>query len=236
MLDIYPAIDLKNGKAVRLFKGDMNSAVVYGDALDFAKKFEDMGAKYLHIIDLDGAINGSPQNLNVIEMILKTTSLKVQIGGGIRTEHIMNLYTQMGAYRIIVGSIAMKDWEFVKEIAQIYPLAVGIDAKNGRVATHGWVQDSGMDSNELAQKFSGSAVQAIICTDINRDGALSGINVSFTQDISRHSGIYTIASGGFMDINELDTLYHNDYISGVIIGKAFYEGKINLKEALDFFG
>ena len=234
-LDIYPAIDLKDGKAVRLFKGNMQSATIYGEALDFAKKFADMGAKYLHIVDLDGAFAGKPQNLRVIENIVQNTALKVQLGGGIRNEETIRLYTQMGGSRLILGSIALTHWEFVKEMAQGYPIAVGIDARNGKVAAQGWAEESAMDSKDLAQQFAGSPVQAIICTDINRDGALSGINISFTQDVACHSGIYTIASGGFANVDELEILNKNPHISGVIIGKAFYEGKIDLKRALSIY-
>ena len=218
-LDIYPAIDLKDGKAVRLFKGEMQSAKVYGEALDFAKSFEDMGAKFLHIVDLDGAMAGIPKNLTHIEKIITSTALQVQVGGGIRDENRIKLYTQMGA-RVILES---------------YPVAVGIDSRNGKVATQGWVEESTLDSQTLATKFAGSKVQAIICTDINRDGALSGINIDWTESIAKSSGIYTIASGGFARLDELHTLDKSPYISGVIVGKAFYEGKINLKEALQFF-
>lgn len=233
-LDIYPAIDLKEGKAVRLFKGDMQSAKVYGEALDFAKSFEDMGAKFLHIVDLDGAIAGNPQNLKYIETIIASTTLQVQVGGGIRDEERIKLYTQMGA-RVILGSVATQNWDFVKVMAESYPVAVGIDSRNGKVATQGWVEESQLDSQSLAEKFAGSAVQAIICTDINRDGALSGINIDWTESIAQSSGIYTIASGGFAGVDELHILNKSPYISGVIIGKAFYEGKINLKEVLQFF-
>lgn len=233
-LDIYPAIDLKEGKAVRLFKGDMQSAKVYGKALDFAKSFEDMGAKFLHIVDLDGAIAGNPQNLKYIETIIVSTTLQVQVGGGIRDEERIKLYTQMGA-RVILGSVATQNWDFVKVMAESYPVAVGIDSRNGKVATQGWVEESQLDSQSLAEKFVGSAVQAIICTDINRDGALSGINIDWTESIAQSSGIYTIASGGFAGVDELHILNKSPYISGVIIGKAFYEGKINLKEVLQFF-
>lgn len=233
-LDIYPAIDLKEGKAVRLFKGDMQSAKVYGKALDFAKSFEDMGAKFLHIVDLDGAIAGNPQNLKYIETIIASTTLQVQVGGGIRDEERIKLYTQMGA-RVILGSVATQNWDFVKVMAESYPVAVGIDSRNGKVATQGWVEESQLDSQSLAEKFVGSAVQAIICTDINRDGALSGINIDWTESIAQSSGIYTIASGGFAGVDELHILNKSPYISGVIIGKAFYEGKINLKEVLQFF-
>lgn len=233
-LDIYPAIDLKEGKAVRLFKGDIQSAKVYGEALDFAKSFEDMGAKFLHIVDLDGAIAGNPQNLKYIETIIASTTLQVQVGGGIRDEERIKLYTQMGA-RVILGSVATQNWDFVKVMAESYPVAVGIDSRNGKVATQGWVEESQLDSQSLAEKFVGSAVQAIICTDINRDGALSGINIDWTESIAQSSGIYTIASGGFAGVDELHILNKSPYISGVIIGKAFYEGKINLKEVLQFF-
>lgn len=233
-LDIYPAIDLKEGKAVRLFKGDMQSAKVYGEALDFAKSFEDMGAKFLHIVDLDGAIAGNPQNLKYIETIIASTTLQVQVGGGIRDEERIKLYTQMGA-RVILGSVATQNWDFVKVMAESYPVAVGIDSRNGKVATQGWVEESQLDSQSLAEKFVGSAVQAIICTDINRDGALSGINIDWTESIAQSSGIYTIASGGFAGVDELHILNKSPYISGVIIGKAFYEDKINLKEVLQFF-
>ena len=234
-LDIYPAIDLKEGKAVRLFKGDMQSATIYGEALEFAKMFEDMGAKWLHIVDLDGAFAGIPQNLKYIEEILRTTHLQIQIGGGIRNEERIRLYMDLGVSRVILGSIAIKNWEFVKTMAHSYPIAVGIDAREGKVAVQGWAKESDICSSVLAVKFAGSEVQAIICTDIDRDGALSGINVSFTQDIACRSGIYTIASGGFASSNELEIFDENPYISGVIIGKAFYEGKINLKEALALF-
>ncbi len=233
-LDIYPAIDLKDGKAVRLFKGEMQSAKVYGEALDFAKSFEDMGAKFLHIVDLDGAMAGIPKNLTHIEKIIASTTLQVQVGGGIRDETRIKLYTQMSA-RVILGSIATENWDFVKTMAESYPVAVGIDSRNGKVATQGWVEESTLDSQTLATKFAGSKVQAIICTDINRDGALSGINIDWTENIAKSSGIYTIASGGFARLDELHTLDKSPYISGVIVGKAFYEGKINLKEALQFF-
>ncbi|TLD96943.1 1-(5-phosphoribosyl)-5-[(5-phosphoribosylamino)methylideneamino]imidazole-4-carboxamide isomerase [Helicobacter jaachi] len=232
MLDIYPAIDLKEGKAVRLFKGDMRSATIYGEALDFAKTFEDMGAKYLHIVDLDGAFAGSPQNLATIEKIVSATTLKVQVGGGIRNEECIKLYTQMRVNRVILGSLATQNWDFTKTMATLYPIAVGIDARNGKVATQGWIQEDGIDSHTLAQKFAQSKVQAIICTDIERDGALSGINITFTEQMAKTSGIYTIASGGFASQEELHTLNQNAFISGVIVGKAFYEKKIDLKALL----
>ncbi|TLD81634.1 1-(5-phosphoribosyl)-5-[(5-phosphoribosylamino)methylideneamino]imidazole-4-carboxamide isomerase [Helicobacter sp. MIT 05-5293] len=231
-LDIYPAIDLKDGKAVRLLKGEMESAIVYGDALDFAKQFEAMGAKWLHIVDLNGAFAGEPKNIKQIEQILQHTHLQIQIGGGIRDEDCIKRYTQMGVKRVILGSMAMKNPQFVKEMAQIYPIVVGIDARNGKVAAQGWAEEGQIEANQLAKMFAGSGIAAIVCTDINRDGALSGINIDFTEDIGRQSQIYTIASGGFSNTEELEILERNPYIQGVIIGKAFYENKINLKDIL----
>ena len=234
-LEIYPAIDLKDGKAVRLYKGAMESAVIYGDALNFAKEFEAMGARWLHIVDLNGAFAGEPKNIEQIQQILQHTNLKIQIGGGIRDEDCIKHYIKMGVKRVILGSVAMSNPQFVKNMAQVYPIVVGIDAREGKVVAQGWVQEGETKANDLAKIFKGSNIEAIICTDINRDGALSGINVEFTQNIGRHSGIYTIASGGFADIKELQSLDENPHIQGVIIGKAFYEGRINLKEALHFF-
>lgn len=230
MIDIYPAIDLKDGKAVRLYKGDMQSAKVYGEALEFAQEIEAMGAKWLHIVDLNGAFAGEPRNIEVIKQILTHTSLKIELGGGIRTqEHIMQ-YQDLGVERIILGSVALQNPEFALKMAENYKIAIGIDARNGKVATQGWAKEENVEASDFAAYFKGSKVDAIICTDINRDGALSGINVAFTQSIAQASGIYTIASGGFADAKELEILSTNPYISGVIIGKAFYEHKIDLQK------
>lgn len=235
MLDIYPAIDLKEGNAVRLFKGDMQSAKVYGKALDFAKTFEDYGAQYLHIVDLDGAVMGSPCNGAVIESIVKNTTLKIQVGGGIRDEERIRFYMDMGVSRVILGSIAVQEPSFALRMSQHYPIAIGVDVRDGKVATHGWLQQSELDCYEFATYFAGSGVEAIICTDITRDGALSGVNIDFAQEIARCSGIYTIASGGFAKEAELQLLSENPHIGGVIVGKAYYEGQINLKEVLKIY-
>lgn len=230
MIDIYPAIDLKDGKAVRLYKGDMQSAKVYGEALTFAQEIEAMGAQWLHIVDLNGAFAGEPRNMEVIKQIRTHTSLKIELGGGIRTqEHIMRYY-DLGVDRIILGSVALQDPAFALNMAETYKIAIGIDARNGRVATQGWAKEENIEASEFAAHFKGSKVEAIICTDINRDGALSGINVAFTQSIAQASGLYTIASGGFADAKELELLSANPYIHGVIIGKAFYEHKIDLQK------
>ncbi|PAF44748.1 1-(5-phosphoribosyl)-5-[(5-phosphoribosylamino)methylideneamino]imidazole-4-carboxamide isomerase [Helicobacter sp. 11S02596-1] len=239
MLEIFPAIDLKEGKAVRLFQGEMASAKIYGEASEFAKKFEDLGAKWVHIVDLDGAFCGKPKNLAVIENIAKTCQLKIQLGGGIRDEDTIKTYTDMGIDRLILGSVAMKNPAFVKEMAKKYKIAVGIDSKNGKVAVDGWAKTGEIKDLELAEMFQNSDIDAIICTDISRDGALSGINVEWTLQMAKHSGCFCIASGGFKDKNDLYALEQglkdNAMCGGVIIGKAYYEGQVDLGWVLKRF-
>ena len=232
-MEIFPAIDLKEGCVVRLNKGEMQSAKIYGEnPLEFAKMIENFGAKWLHVVDLDGAFAGKDQNLKSIEEIVKNTSLNVEVGGGIRDEEAIKKYINLGVKRVILGSVALKNPNFVKEMAQIYRIVVGIDAKNGRVATQGWADISETTALELAREYANSAVEAIICTDISKDGMLCGANVKFSEDIADASGICTIVSGGVSEISELKSMVQNPKIGGVIIGKAFYEGKIDLKEAL----
>ena len=231
-MEIFPAIDLKEGKAVRLFKGEMNSAKIYSDApWELAKRFEDMGAKWLHVVDLNGAFAGEAVNLKTVEKIAKATNLQIQIGGGIRDEARIKSYLDSGITRVILGSVALKDPNFTKEMAQKYRVAVGIDAKEGFVAVQGWAEVSQMRATELATKFSGAGVEAIICTDISKDGTLSGVNVEFTSQIAKASGINTIASGGVKDIEDIEALMRAGDAYGAIVGKAYYEGTLDLKEA-----
>lgn len=231
-MEIFPAIDLKEGKAVRLSKGDMATAKIYSnDPGELAKKFEDMGAKWLHLVDLDGAFAGEAVNLKTVEKIARATNLKIELGGGIRNEERIKSYINSGISRVILGSIALKEPNFVKSVAKKYPVAVGIDALDGFVAVEGWADVSSMKATDLAREFAGVGVEAIICTDISKDGMLSGVNVEFTTDIARSSGVDTIASGGVKDINDILALKAAGGIYGVIIGKAYYEGKIDLKEA-----
>lgn len=231
-MQILPAIDLKEGCAVRLLKGEMSSAKIYSEEpAILAKNFKDLGAKWLHIVDLDGAFAGKPVNFKVIEKIVKSTDLNVQIGGGIRDEERIKRYLDLGVKRLILGSIALKEPKFVANMAKLYPIVVGIDAKNGYVATEGWASVSNIKATELAKKFADVGVKAIICTDIGRDGTLSGVNVDFTLEIAKESGIETIASGGVKDINDIIALKNTDKIGGVIVGKAYYEGRIDLKDA-----
>jgi len=231
-MEIFPAIDLKEGKAVRLFKGEMNSAKIYSDApWELAKRFEDMGAKWLHVVDLDGAFAGEAVNLKTVEKIAKAANLQIQIGGGIRDEARIKSYLDSGITRVILGSVALKDPNFTKEMAQKYRVAVGIDAKEGFVAVQGWAEVSQMRATELATKFAGAGVEAIICTDISKDGTLSGVNVEFTSQIAKASGINTIASGGVKDIEDIRALMRTGDVYGAIVGKAYYEGTLDLKEA-----
>lgn len=229
MAILFPAIDLLNGKAVRLTKGEKHSAKEYGYALDFAKYFEDCGAKWLHIVDLDGAFDGSPKNLHTIENITKATQLQIQIGGGIRNEETIRQYMEVGVSRVILGSAAMQNVEWSINMSSQYPIAISIDAKNGYIATHGWLNVSTMKAIEFAAMFNDSCVQALICTDIQQDGMLTGINFDFTENIAESSGIFTIASGGFSGQEDFDKLHNYPNVGGIIIGKAFYEGKVDFK-------
>ena len=231
-MEILPAIDLKEGLAVRLSKGLMESAKIYSkNPEDLAKKFEDFGAKYLHLVDLDGAFAGEAVNFKTIEKIVRSTNLKVEVGGGIRNEERIKDYLNLGVYRFILGSVALKNPNFVREMAPKYNIVVGIDAKDGMVATEGWAEVSDMKATKLAELYAGAGVSAIICTDISKDGMLSGVNVGFTEAIAQASGIDTIASGGVKDIDDIIACKNSGKIAGVIVGKAYYEGTLDLKEA-----
>ena len=232
-MEIFPAIDLKDGKAVRLSKGEMSSAKIYSDEpQNLAKEFEDMGAKWLHVVDLDGAFAGEAVNFKTIERIVKSTNLRVQVGGGIRDEARIKAYLELGVNRAILGSVALKDPGFVKKMAKIYPVVVGIDAKDGYVAVQGWADVSEIKASDLAATFAGAGVQAIICTDISKDGVLGGVNIEFTRQIARAGGVETIASGGVSCLEDILALKNTGEVGGVIVGKAYYEGRIDLKAAL----
>jgi len=233
-MTIFPAIDLKDGKAVRLTKGVMESAKVYSDEpFHLARAFEEMGSDWLHIVDLNGAFAGNPENLEQIKKIRASTSLKIQLGGGIRDEATIERYMELGINRVILGTIAVKNPEFVRSAAKKFPVAVGIDAMDGFVAVEGWAEVSQMKATDLAKAFAKSGVEAIITTDIARDGMLSGVNVDFTAQIAQASGVFTIASGGVKDIDDIKALMANGTIGGAIVGKAFYEGKLDLREAFN---
>ena len=231
-MQIIPAIDLKEGKAVRLIKGEMNSAKIYSnEPSDLAKSFEDLGANYLHIVDLDGAIAGEAINFNTIEKIAAKTSLKIEVGGGIRDEKRIKDYINLGVNRVILGSVALKEPEFTKQMAKLYKIVVGIDLNEGKVATHGWVNISQISGQQLAASYKGAGLEAIITNDISKDGTLSGVNAALAAQIADASATPTIASGGVRDIDDIHALLEYPQISGVIVGKAYYEGTINLKDA-----
>ena len=231
-MEIFPAIDLKKSCAVRLSKGEMGSAKIYSKKPEeLAKKFEDLGAKWLHVVDLDGAFAGEVVNLKTIEKIANATNLKIQIGGGIRNEERIKSYLNSGITRVILGSVALKNPEFVKDVAKKFRIVVGIDAKDGYVATEGWAEISNMKATDLAKEFAKSGVEAIICTDISKDGMLGGVNVNFSTSIADASNIDTIASGGVKDLSDIQTLIETKKIAGVIVGKAYYEGSLDIKEA-----
>ena len=230
-MDILPAIDLKDGKAVRLTKGLMDSAKIYSDEpWQLVKTFEDMGSEWTHLVDLNGAFAGEPKNLEQIRLIRKNCKMKLELGGGIRDEETIKMYLELGIDRLILGSIAVTNPQFVKDMAAKYPIAVGIDAIDGYVAVEGWAETSEMKATDLAKEFAKAGVEAIICTDVGRDGTLSGVNVEFTQSIADASGLPTIASGGVRDENDIEALEKAGNVSGVIIGKAFYEGTIDLNK------
>ncbi len=231
-MEIFPAIDLKDGKAVRLTKGLMESAKVYSnEPWELAKRFEDMGARWLHIVDLNGAFAGEPKNIEQIEKIRKNTSLKIQLGGGIRDEDTIKKYLDLGIDRVILGSIAAREPKKVIDLADKYPIAIGIDAKNGYVAVDGWGKSEGIKAVELAKIYENSKIECIIATDISKDGTLSGLNIDFILDIMKASQKRVIASGGVASVEDIKKVKENG-IYGVIIGKAFYEGKINLEKIL----
>ncbi len=230
-MTILPAIDLKDGKAVRLSKGLMDTAKIYSDEpWQVAKHFEELGSKWVHLVDLNGAFAGEPKNLEQIKQIRANTNLKLELGGGIRDEETIKMYLELGIDRLILGSVAVKDPDFVKKMAAKYPIVVGIDAIDGMVAVEGWAETSDMKATDLAKEFANCGVEAIICTDVSRDGMMSGVNVEFTKAIQEASGVETIASGGLKDMSDINALIEAK-IDGTIVGKAFYEGTLDLEEA-----
>lgn len=234
-MTVFPAIDLKDNQAVRLTKGLMDSAKVYSVSPELeAIRFEEAGARWLHIVDLNGAFAGEPRNKKSIEAILKSTRLKTQLGGGVRDEDTIKAYIDLGINRVILGSSAAKDPEWAMKMAEKYPIVIGIDAIDGMVAVSGWAEVSKVRAVDLASKFASSSIEAIICTDIGKDGTLTGVNVDFTLSIKEAFSKSVIASGGVKGLSDLEKLAKTDKIDGVIVGKAIYEGEISLKEAFNF--
>ena len=234
---LFPAIDLKDGQCVRLKLGEMASATVYNEnPAAQAKAFEDQGFKWLHMVDLNGAFEGQSVNGAAVEAILKATKNPVQLGGGIRTLRHIESWLNKGLTRVILGTIAVRDPELVKEACRLFPgqVAVGIDAKGGFVAVEGWAEASTLGVVELAQKFEGAGVAAIIYTDIDRDGVLAGINWPSTIALADAVSIPVIASGGLASMEDIRRMTMPDAqkLEGAISGRALYDGRIDPKEAL----
>jgi len=234
---LFPAIDLKDGKCVRLKLGEMASATVYNeDPAAQAKAFEDQGFEWLHVVDLDGAFAGESRNGAAVEAILKATGNPVQLGGGIRTLAQIEAWLDKGLARVILGTIAVRDPELVKRACRRFPgrIAVGIDAKGGKVAVEGWAEASSLGVIELARKFEGAGVAAIIYTDIDRDGVLAGINWESTIALANAVSIPVIASGGLASLADIERLTKPDAakLEGAISGRALYDGRIDPVEAL----
>ena len=234
---IFPAIDIRGGKCVRLFKGDFAQETVFGDKPEeMAAKWQAQGGKFLHLVDLDGALAGKSQNLDTIKKILAAVDIPVELGGGIRTMENIDEVLALGVRRVILGSVAVKNPELVKEACSKYGdrIVVGIDAKDGIVAVDGWGVSGNVDAVELAKKMADAGVKTIIYTDISRDGTLSGVNVEATARLARESGINVVASGGVSSIEDIKALlpYEKDGIEGVIVGKSIYTGSLDLKEAI----
>jgi len=234
---LFPAIDLKDGQCVRLKLGDMDQATVYNpDPAAQAKAFEDQGFEWLHVVDLNGAFAGESVNGAAVDAILKATRNPVQLGGGIRTlDHIEN-WLARGLARVILGTVAVRDPALVIEACRQFPgkVAVGIDAKGGKVAVEGWAEASELGVIELAKKFEGAGVSAIIYTDIDRDGILAGINWASTLELANAVSIPVIASGGLASLDDISRMLEPDAarLEGAISGRALYDGRIDPRQAL----
>ena len=232
---LYPAIDLKDGACVRLLRGDMDKATVFGtDPAAQAAAFEAAGCEWLHLVDLNGAFAGRPVNAPAVEAILARVSVPVQLGGGIRDLQTIDMWVEKGVARVSLGTIAVEDPALVREAAMEFPgrVAVGIDARQGRVATKGWAQETDVRAVDLARTFEDAGVAAIIYTDIDRDGAMGGPNVEATAELARAVEIPVIASGGVASLGDLTALRDTGVIAGAISGRALYDGAIDLTEAL----
>ncbi len=232
---LYPAIDLKDGQCVRLLKGEMAQSTVFNDdPAGQAAAFEAAGAEWLHLVDLNGAFAGRPVNGDAVEAILARISRPAQLGGGIRDLKTIEAWLEKGLARVILGTIAVEDPALVHEAARAFPgkVAVGLDARNGRVATRGWAEDTDIQVIDLACRFEDAGIAAIIYTDIDRDGAMGGPNVAATEALARAVDIPVIASGGVSTMDDLIALRDTGVIAGAISGRALYDGAIDLSEAL----
>lgn len=234
-MHIFPAIDLFGGKAVRLFKGDYNQMTVYSDnPLNVARDFEQCGAQYLHVVDLEGAKSGGTPNIETIKNIIQNTNLFVEVGGGIRSMETAKAYIDAGVGRVILGTAAVTDETFLKSAVLAFgeKVAVGVDLKDGYVAIKGWTEKSAYSGMDFCKKIQDLGVKTIICTDISKDGAMKGTNLALYKTLSESLSLNLIASGGVSDISDVENLSAMG-IYGAIIGKAYYTGAIDLKQAIE---
>lgn len=234
---IIPAVDIKNGKCVRLLQGRMEDDTVYSDdPAAVAAKWERLGAQLIHVIDLDGAFSKSPQNEAAIRKIAQSVQIPIQLGGGIRNDKTVDMYLEMGIARVIIGTEAIKNPAFVKKICQAYPgqIIVGIDARDGKVAIDGWTQTTRIEAVDLAKAFEDCGVAVINFTDIQRDGMQTGPNLEATQHLAEAISIPVVASGGVSSIQDIKDLLplEKSGVIGVIVGRALYSGALDLKAAL----
>ncbi len=235
---IYPAIDIRGGRCVRLTEGRFDKETVFADnPVDMALKWAAAGAEYLHVVDLDGALAGKPVNLDVVSAIAKSVSIPVQLGGGIRTLENMEEVLATGVSRVILGSIAVKNPELVRKACRQFgdQIVVGIDARDGQAAVDGWEVSGGVGAEELAKKMAEAGVARIIYTDISRDGTLQGVNVAATASLAKAAGVPVIASGGVKSLDDITALKAANVeggIEGVIVGKAIYTGAVDVAAAI----
>jgi phosphoribosylformimino-5-aminoimidazole carboxamide ribotide isomerase len=232
---LYPAIDLKDGHCVRLLRGDMDAATVFGtDPAAQARAFQDAGCAWLHLVDLNGAFAGHPMNALAVDAILARVTVPVQLGGGIRDMATIAAWLEKGLARVILGTVAVENPDLVRQAAKAFPgkVAVGIDARKGRVATKGWAVETDVMATDLARSFEDAGVAAIIYTDIDRDGAMGGPNVEATAALARAVSIPVIASGGVSSMADLIALRDTGVIAGAISGRALYDGAIDLTAAV----
>ena len=233
-MNIFPAIDLYEGKAVRLYKGDYNQMTVYSDTPEkVALYFKECGAEYIHLVDLEGAKSGETPNFNTVKKIIELSGLKAEIGGGIRSEEVIERYINAGAFRVILGTAAATDPELLERVAKRFgeKIAVGCDLLNGFVATKGWTETTNETGEEFFARMEKLGIKTIICTDISRDGAMKGTNLELYKRLSEKFSIDIIASGGVTNLGDVERLSEMN-LYGAILGKAIYTGNIDLKNAI----
>lgn len=232
---IFPAIDIRGGKCVRLTEGRFDRETVFADnPVAMAERWQAEGGEFLHIVDLDGALAGKPVNFSIVRAIIDAVTIPVQVGGGIRCLETIDELLAAGVNRVILGSVAVKQPDLVTEACRRYPgqIVVGIDARDGMAAVEGWEQSGGISAVELAASMAQRGVERIIYTDIGRDGTLAGVNIAATAALARQANVKVIASGGVKDLSDIRALHAADGIEGVIVGKALYTGHLSLPQAI----